>query len=441
MTKLKLGPEQIEDAMLMANSYDLPNFSKPGTGKTHTTLEAIRLSALDRGLILCPKIALDWWYEQTTDYLGAECNVVRTGSKKLTGDIMIMTYGIARNRRAELYDYYGRGPLGFLVNDESHNLCSPDTKQTKAVFGNDLDLRGGLAENFEQVWNLTGTPQVNYANDMYTQSAVLHKDNFEKHGIKSFADFERMFCYKQQRKYNPRMQPVWKVVGNQHELLLRRIIYDEIGAIRRLETPGLPSLRERTLQVTFTPGDEVRRAFKEIRGLNDAEVVRKLNDPDGIMAKAWRLTGLGKVEEVLPYIGDCAKEGPVLVGCWHRDVIQAYADALQQDFKISVVHGGTSDTQRVNIRKAFNDGFTDVLIGQMAAMGTSWNLQEASRHVIIAEEHPTPSIIEQFYKRVYRRGQKNACQLDFIHAKDNKIDEALAGIRNNKATSNKKVNG
>lgn len=436
----KLGPEQVEDAMIMANNYDIPNFSKPGTGKTHTTLEAIRLCGFSRMLILCPKIALDWWHEQASDYLGAECEVIRTGKKKLRGDIMIMTYDIARARHAELYDYYSRGPEAGLVNDESHYICSPDAKRTKAIFGNDLDLRGGIAEQFEQVWNLTGTPQVNYANDMYTQSAVLHPEVFEQHDIKTFADFERMFCYKQQRQYHPNMRPVWKVVGNQHELLLRRIVYDEVGAIRRLETPGLPSLRERTLQVAFTPGDEVRSAFKEISRMSEAQILQHINNPDGVIAKAWRMTGLGKVTETVPYVGECASEGPVLLGCWHKDVIEEYRKALAPDFKVAVVHGGVSDNNRVRIRKEFNDGFLNVLIGQMGAMGTSWNLQEASRHVIIAEEHPTPSTVEQFYKRVYRRGQKNACQLDFIHARDNKIDEALSGLRIKKATSNEKIN-
>jgi SNF2 family DNA or RNA helicase len=104
------------------------------------------------------------------------------------------------------------------------------------------------------------------------------------------------------------------------------------------------------------------------------------------------------------------------------------------------VNGSTKDSDKDHIRKAFNAGLIDVLIGQMQAMGVSWNIQKASSHVVIAEEHPSPSTIEQFYKRVFRYGQENPVQLDFVTA-DVSIDEILRGVRLRKKASDLKING
>jgi hypothetical protein len=166
-----------------------------------------------------------------------------------------------------------------------------------------------------------------------------------------------------------------------------------------------------------------------------------INNPNSIVAKVWHNVGLLKVPETVPYVGECVKAGPILLGIWHRDVSTAYRDALQ-DLGLSVgeVNGSTSDAEKEAIRTAFNGGAVDVLIGQMQAMGVSWNLQKAAAHVIIAEEHPSAKIIEQFYKRVYRYGQQFPVQVDYITS-DNQVDQALRSVRERKARSNEKING
>jgi hypothetical protein len=76
----------------------------------------------------------------------------------------------------------------------------------------------------------------------------------------------------------------------------------------------------------------------------------------------------------------------------------------------------------------------------MGAMGVSWNLQALSNHVIIAEEYPAQDVIEQFYKRVARMGQKSRVQVDYLQS-DCWVDEALRGVRLRKAASDMKING
>jgi len=434
---MKLTDQQIEDAAYMAATPDVPNFSKAGTGKTHTTLEAIR--RFDRGptLILGPVIAVDWWAEQARDFLGADVQVLTSGNTKFraSADVHIATFGIARNRAAELYERFDRGAM---VIDESHNLRTTDAKQTQAVFGKKADGWGGLCSCFESVWNLTGTPIVSYANDMWTQAGVLHPDVWDRYSIQSYDDFCRRFTYKRKKQFHPSMQPVWKISGNTNEALLRRVVYDEIGAIRRQEATGLPSLRMRHLHVPIKLDASVR---KIMQGKSRQQILDALNDPDSLMGACRRAVGLAKVHEVVHYSGDLAKHEPLLIGCWHHNVMDAYVEEFGKLGLDTVkVSGQTSDKVKAVIRKAFNNGEIDVLVGQMQAMGTSWNIQEECSWVIVAETVPSPSIIEQFYKRVYRFGQKKPCQVDVILS-NTPIDTALNDVSSKKEKSNEKING
>ena len=431
---MKLSPEQIEDAKRMAEGHDLPNFSKAGTGKTHTALEAIRLTKSERNMVLCPKIALDWWVTQATDYLGADVALFDSSKCSMDGDLIVSTYDLARNNSERFYEWADGGNL---ILDESQYVAGVTARRTQTVFGKDADLVGGIAEHFDQVWPMTGTPKMNYANDYWTQCAVLHPEVFDEVGATNYEKFCKMFTYKTQKQFHPNMQPKWMISGDTNQLLLNKLLYQEVGCIRRKEAPGIPKLRSRTLTVPVKLSAVTRRQIEEI---SEADMLKMLNDSDSIIAKAWKLVGLSKVAEVVPYVGDCVKESPILLGCWHRDVMQEYEDQLRKmGLIVRQVHGGTQKNHLPTIRNHFNGGHIDVLIGQMKAMGVSWNIQESSNHVIVAEVHPTPAVREQFYKRVYRRGQKRECTVDDILS-NTRIDEVLNDVRIRKVVSDELIN-
>lgn len=435
---MKLLAEQLEDAEKMANAQDLPNFSKAGTGKTHTALEALRLTKAQRCLVLCPKIALYMWKEEATKFLGMDTQIIKSSNDTFNGSSMIVTtYDLAANMKGRLIDEFAKQGA-VLINDESHNINNATAKRTKAIFGDKCDLVGSIAEWFSQVWNMTGTPMTGYADGMFTQAALLHPEVFAKYGIETLEKFERQFTFKRRKQYHPQMQPIWKISGNLNEGFLKKLVYQEVGALRRLEAKGLPEIRHRDLAVSIKLTSAITRALK---GMTSEQIAAQINDPDSIVAKVWHTVGLLKVSETVPYIGESAKLGPVLVGVWHRDVSALYHTALSAlGLRVAEVHGSTHDDAKEHIRTAFNNGTLDVLIGQMKAMGSSWNLQQESAHVIITEEHPSPTVIEQFYKRVYRYGQRKPVQVDYITA-DAQIDTVLRGIRERKAVSNETING
>jgi hypothetical protein len=432
--KIELTHDQLADAIKMANVPDLPNFSKAGTGKTHTALKALEVFRPTQSLILCPLIAVDWWAEQARDFIGMDARVLTSGDSKFGGDVMITTYDVARNMASRLFEHYKSGAL---IMDESHYVRNPDANRTKAIFGQRADGYGGLVSRFDTAWCMSGTPIEGYANDMWTQAGVLHPAVWDKYDVRTYGEFCDRFTFRRKKQFNPRMQPVWKISGNTNEGLLHRIVYQEIGAIRRQEAPGLPALRMRRLHVPIKLTAEVRRAMA---GLTSAEIVERINSDEEVMAKIWKVIGLAKVPEIVPYCGDLMRDGPLLLGCWHRDVMTEYEQAFKAMGKrVIQVNGDTPASQISQIRNDFNAGNIDCIIGQMRKMGVSWNLQEACSNVVIAEIHPSPSMLEQFYKRVYRFGQKRPVQVDIILSTTN-VDEALDGVQMRKATSDAKIN-
>ena len=79
-----------------------------------------------------------------------------------------------------------------------------------------------------------------------------------------------------------------------------------------------------------------------------------------------------------------------------------------------------------------------MLIGQIAACGTSLNLQQGGNHIIVLEEDWSPSIMDQLYARLHRLGQKDHVHVD-IFTSDTKLDEALGRISKTKAREHKKL--
>lgn len=366
---MRLLDSQIEDAAKMASAQDLPNFSKAGTGKTHTALAAIVRLGSPRVLIHCPKIALTMWAEEAATFMGAKTQVIRASSviPDKSADVIITTYDVGAKINGNLVESFA-GEKAVLVNDESHYVNNPPAKRTQAIFGQRCDLVGGLASYFDQVWNMTGTPMTGYSDDMFTQVAILHPEVFGKYNVDTLKKFEDYFTFKKQKQYNPRMPPTWKIAGNRNEGFLSRMIYQEVGAIRRMEAPGLPDVRHRDLTVDVTLTKELSTALK---GMTAQQIVAQLNDPDSIVAKVWHIVGVMKVPEVVPYLGESAKAGPVLLGIWHRDVAGLYeVELMKLGLKVAQVNGSTGATNEA-VRDEFNKGGIDVLIGQMAAMGVS----------------------------------------------------------------------
>ena len=176
--------------------------------------------------------------------------------------------------------------------------------------------------------------------------------------------------------------------------------------------------------------DELRDILAGFKTVKQIEQAVASNDEH--IATARRKIGEGKVGSAAAEIRDRIEigQGPVLVGAWHRSVIDGLADALS-DLEVGVLDGRTSEKQKIFLQDAFNDKKLDVLIGQIAAMGVSLNLQHGGNRIIVVEEDWSPSVMDQFYARLHRIGQTEHVHIDILDS-DDKLSQAVRRISNTK---------
>jgi len=440
---MKLLPHQIEDAARLDLIDHLPNFSEAGTGKTLTTLEAVRKRGYKTGVVVCPVNAVHMWKAEIERYLGMTATIMKSAKTRLvtpkgkTPNFIIVTYGTIINKKLFLYLYETGGDA--LILDESQALKNPTSKRTMAIYGKRSDGKGGLFESFKNTYPLTGDPILRHNDDMWSQLRAGFPEQLRRMGVLENRAFNNKFCVMQMKKYHPRAQPVLAVVASKNQAELNDLVFDRIGAIDRVLTQvktDMPPITYRRLVVPIESSPELDQYLK---GMTAEDIEQALIAELSGMSKAVRVLGLLKAASIAEYVAE--QTHAVVVGFWHRDVGEAIAEYLYSRGKTAeVVNGSTPADERERIRVRFNAGKLDVLVGQMGAMGTSWNLQEHGCHVVIAEDNFSPGVIKQFIHRVWRMGQKSHVQVDFLTA-DNPIDEAIARVRERKAKSNLEVMG
>ena len=431
----KLLTHQIIDARRLLKHRISGNFSGMGTGKTLTAIEAYRIFASEHGnmprlLVIGPPISLDMWMQELqaeTPWLGVVH--LKTGKTPLSAipDAVVVTYDIATRRAAELREWIAGG---MLICDESHALKSALSKRAKCILGKD-----GIASKVTHGLMLTGTPMTRYADDLYTFLARADLPNVRRHcgGRADLDAFQRRFTYREKKQFHPNQRPKWVSVRSRDLPFLREWLYggEHPLAIRRelAEVASkMPAITRQTLKLDISKqlNPELKKQLSMYR--TQREIEKGIQTQDANLSQLMRQLGEAKVTGTVEYIAglveDDAVEGGILLGCWHVDVAATIRKGLEaRGIKTSIILGATSQAQRVAAQDAFNGGSIKVLVGQIASMGVSLNLQHGGHTVITAEEAWSPAMMDQFYARLYRMGQKYPVQV--INLRSNTETENL----------------
>lgn len=432
---------QVEDSDAMLEYQYAYLWADPGTGKTLTSMEALRKGKFDRAVIICPKIALAMWKEELEKHLGlTNVAVLRTGKvpKKLalhSFKVVITTYDLAPALADRLKDYaLGKRNVNdrthdksnaALILDEAHRVKSKDAKRTIAILGRNVLGLDGIVRPFEAVWMLTGTPITRYADDLWAPLVRGRHDILKYHGVETYAKFVNEFCTQEYKSYHPSQPKRLVITGSRNPTRLSKILADCKVIRRKLNdvVDNMPEVTYRTVDVGYTNVENVT--------VNEATLIKELSNPDSGLSKVRRMLGIAKASDVASYILEEGRK-PVLVGFWHKQVAEELRQILESEgLVVAVVDGSTAEGVRLEYEKDFNSGIIDVLLGQVQAMGEVLNLQAMCDHVIIAEELISPSQLQQFVARVHRRGQKRHVQVDFCRS-EHSIDDALHRIRTRK---------
>jgi len=361
-----------------------------GLGKTAQAIRAARLVDARAILVICPASVVVNWQREFAKFWpdGPEPEVV----------------SYDRAMRGQVEDR----KLDLLVADEAHFLKTPQSKRTRAIFGEKCDGVGGLVERADRVILLTGTPMPNHPAELWPALRALFPEQITGTSGKPYAywQFVSKFCKTRDNGFG------LQIVGAKNHDLLREKLAPVM--LRRLKAEVLPDLPEISFDPLYVEG-RIGVAGPE------AELVREALAKDGVdglkrvashVATLRRLTGMAKVEPVVEWVREWLEgcDRKIVLFAHHREVIQYLIDTLGNEYRSALVVGETLDRQKqVDV---FQTGPARVFIGQNTAAGTGITLTAAS-DLVLVESSWVPAENAQIAGRIHRIGQKTGCQVRF----------------------------
>jgi SNF2 family DNA or RNA helicase len=253
--------------------------------------------------------------------------------------------------------------------------------------------------------------------------------------------FQLRYCVTQLKKFHSRQQrPIKVVVGNRNTVELNKMLFDgssPLAVRRELKEvwAAMPPITKTRLYVTPTRSDELSTAMQALAKMSQRQIEQAIGNNDESLARTRRLLGEAKVDASVSEIVDRVEssDSGILVLAWHRSVIDALVAALEdKGVTVSKIDGGTPAHQKQSAQVDFNSGNIQVLVGQIAAMGTAIDLQHGGHNIIVVEEDWSPAVMDQAYARLHRMGQSNHVSAEILST-DTKLDKALSRIASNKS--------
>lgn len=431
-----LMPEQERDALHLAQRKRAADFSEPGAAKTLTALHAADLRSAKRILVIAPPIALRMWTRTAAAFFWTPLVYLldsAAGGVTIPQDVRVVvtTYSIAANPAVRLWIKLWHPDC--VILDEAHALKTLKAKRTEAVYGKKAYARNdSLIWEVPLVFPLTGTPIVRHNDDMFPHLMALAPKLMREEGLDSEAKFLKAFCVTALRSHHPRMRPKETVVRSQNTEILEQIVYGSGFAVRRLVTDlqAMPPVTFTSIDVEYVRSKELTEATRAIKA-------PELYEGDAsAAATVRRMLGVAKAREVADFaLEQHAIHGSALVLFWHRAVSEAIQEELLhrgvQLNRIAIIDGSTSAAKKSQYEDMFNAGELDFLLGQIASMGVSLNLQKGGNVAIFAEPDWSPSTIEQAFRRLWRFGQERHVQVFMCYA-DHPADQAAQNVLTNK---------
>ena len=368
-------PTQIEDRDKMLAYRHALLWAEAGTGKTITAIDAFKEGGFQKQIVLVPMIGLSMWHNELKTDLGhSRVHVIRGGrgamyqaqSKVLGGggaDAIVTTYDLCRNKNvADLLRKFAFKFDGVqAILDEAQAAKNPESGRGKAVYGPDGLGYCTFMECVDDAHVMSGDFVMNYSVDWYPHLKFARPDLLAHYNVDTYQKFMDTFCVVERKRHHPRQQVVKpRPVGDRNEDFLIRLLSDAKVIRRTLAEvePHLPPVTHRMVDVDVSKVPAIK-----VKGMTDEQFVAALNNADSELAKIRRLLGIAKAKSVAEYAAE--QKPPLLIGAWHRDVVEALSNELFEinpNWVIRTVTGSTSSAERDHIQTGFNDGAVDVIV-------------------------------------------------------------------------------
>jgi len=407
---------------LKSPSYSANKFSayynaqEQGLGKTVQTVVTLNALHCVKVLILCPKSVLFSWkaeYEAWSTRKLKYCVMVTSSDviKAKDADVVIVSYDLAK--RPQVAPVLGSQNYHGLVLDESQMIKSAESDRARATF--------------KYLWPkskyrvcLSGTPFTSSLADGWTTFSRMYP----------FGDFDSYAA-----RYSYIRSTPWGIKytgGRNHEELNKIIKSNFFQRIRKEEV--LPDLPEKTFQQIILPSSYAVKVPKTEHEKLAAQIkaLKKTIDEQGGVSVPVSLggqrkqQGLAKVKPVIDFVQELLDQDiPVVLVGIHTDVLSQFKTHFK-DYFPGFIDGSISAADRFTSVTRFQDGKTNLFIGQLVAAGTGITLTRSST-MVIAEMDYSPANLSQMCSRIHRISQKNAVTIYYFTVQGS-LDEEIERV-------------
>ena len=307
-----------------------------------------------------------------------------------------------------------------VVYDESHDFGSPGARRTKTA--------RALAKHVPYRRILTGTPISNSPLTAFSQFELLQPGAL---GHDTYASFKARYA-KFGQGYAPGGRPFPKLIGYDRLDELRTEVGKWSSVVLRDDCDDLPNLIRKTRPVE--PTDDQMRIYQEARATALARVnghLVRLGDDTAPLVRLQQIMcgyvvgedGTHTIKGANPRLDAVADEvrlapGPALIWCQFREDVRRVVARLKADgHEVMQYHGGTSNTDRQRVRRAFaggaGGGGAKALVAQPQAGGRGLDLSSAA--VVIWYSHTFDAIVRsQADERATKIGGRNIKVVDLV---------------------------
>ena len=405
--------------------------AEAGSGKTFAAIQAYRLQCMKEKrllntIIYTPLITLRNWKEEFLKFskIKEKDIVIVTGTKakKLKAldsgspKIYITNYETVISKEAEAA--LSEMEFDFAIFDEMHYCKTHNSKRSKSI------LR--LTESIPHKIQLTGTPLLNNAADLYMQYRIF--DGGETFG-KSFYTFRSMYMEDQNAHFAHLQNhfPKWVTKKSMYEVLHAKMYAKGIRVLKK-DCLSLPPLVKQSLLVPMS--SEQKKHYKHMKR-DFITFIEDNNETKAVVAtvaatKALRLMQIcsghmideeggtidlgmtpkykackDKLEQILQQVGS-----QVILWCsFKHDYVTLAKMCKELNEPYSMITGAMSSTQKFDDIELFNTAKTRIMIANRRAGGIGINLVGANYSIVWSRNFSLGEEI-QSEARNYRRGSE-----------------------------------
>lgn len=397
-----------------------------GTGKTITTILKSEYLELYPTLIVCDASAkYSSWFRSLTkdwgfkDYHFTVIYPQNKTIKALDERFVIINYDLL----FRMADEIKKKGFKHIILDECQRVKNPKTQRYKGLREIINYSKKKYKNTYPHLTFASGTPMTNNAEDLFL---YLKLSGHPLGRVKT--KFQELFLETEDNKFGGHYSK--KTIGSKNIPELNKQLANLMIRYKIEDCLDIPP--KNFIFHTVDGDGDWRATYDEAIQKACDEKQRSIKSIEANLMSANRVISLAKVDMVIEVANSILESGhQVAIFGSFKDSLREVQHRIQKEgYETSFIDGSISPNKRGAIVEKFQNGESQVFIGNMIAAGTSLNLQNAF-NIIFLNFTFVPTDFAQAISRLYRGGQKHVVNINCIKV-EKTLDEYIWTLMKNK---------